>query len=1020
MPTTVIKRDRTKVPFEQEKITRAIFKAATAVGGHDYSIAEHLSDEVTAILEKKYPDGIVDVEDVQDTVEKVLIENGKAKTAKAYILYREKHRSARENNALIGATINMFSDYLGDKDWRINENANMQKSLAGLNNYVREAFTRNYWLYEVYPDYIRNAHLSGDIALHDLGSLSSYCAGWDLRQILMNGFGGVPKKIESKPPKHFRALLGQIVNSTFTTQGETAGAQAWSSFDTFCAPFIRYDKLDYASVKQALQEFVFNMNVPTRVGFQCPFSNLTFDLVPPRTLKDQPVIIGGKYMDETYGDFQAEMDMLNLAFCEVMMEGDAKGRVFTFPIPTINVTKDFQWDSPVVNKFMEITCKYGIPYFSNYINSDLLPEDALSMCPMVADTLVTARIKGEVKRESIESLYKRLLKRNNSCEVWTSDGWCNASVNITDPTSVYKITFSNGATVSFGENHLQPIRGGNVLSAKELSVGMWIPFNKYPIENGTLGSRELGFVVGAYIGDGSHDEDSVIYSLNSLGTKDAAADRIIAFWNSIGHKVSDSVGDRNVRFVRIRGNAYQLIRKYVSGDYSTEKSMSKEIFDSSLDFRIGVIEGMMATDGSTSKKRYYTSSARLREDVSSLLSSIGRKYIANNVDSRDGRLGTSPVYRIDMPERKSYGDLFDEDENYHYFKIVGIEKQDSYDKPLYCFSVDNYDHLFMLSNGLITHNCRLRLNLSDLRKRGGGLFGSNPLTGSVGISTINLPRIGYLAKDEPSFFEFLEKQMVIAKESLEIKREVIEEQTERGLYPYCAHYLKDTKAKTGSYWYNHFNTIGLVGMNEACLNLLGKSITTPEGQEFSIRVLNFMRDVIQRFQEETGHVYNLEATPAEGTSYRLAEKDKERYPDIITAGKDVPYYTNSSQLPVGFTDDVFETLDLQDELQSLYTGGTVLHLYLGEEIKDIEVAKRLLKKAFTNYKLPYISFTPTFSICNDHGYIAGEHFTCPTCGEPAEVWSRVVGYLRPVQNYNIGKKEEYKLRKKYVIGEETV
>lgn len=693
MPKTVIKRDRTKVPFEQEKITRAIFKAATAVGGHDYSIAEHLSDEVTAILEKKYPDGIVDVEDVQDTVEKVLIENGKAKTAKAYILYREKHRSARENNALIGATINMFSDYLGDKDWRINENANMQKSINGLNNYVREAFTKNYWLYEVYPEHIRNAHVNGDLHIGDLGFFGAYCAGWDLRQILMNGFGGVPKKIESKPPKHFRALLGQIVNSTFTTQGETAGAQAWASFDTFCAPFIRYDKLDYTSVKQALQEFVFNMNVPTRVGFQCPFSNLTFDLVAPRTLKDQPVIVGGKYMDETYGDFQAEMDMLNLAFCEVMMEGDAKGRVFTFPIPTINVTKDFQWDSPVVNKFMEITCKYGIPYFSNYINSDLSPEDALSLC------------------------------------------------------------------------------------------------------------------------------------------------------------------------------------------------------------------------------------------------------------------------------------------------------------------------------------CRLKLNLAELRKRGGGLFGSSPSTGSIGVASVNLPRLGYLAKDESSFFELLEKQMTIAKESLEIKREVIEEQTEKGLYPYCAHYLKDAKAKTGSYWYNHFNTIGLVGMNEACLNLLGKDIATPEGQAFSIRVLNFMRDVIQRFQTETGHVYNLEATPAEGTSYRLAAKDKERYPDIITAGKDVPYYTNSSQLPVGFTDDVFETLDLQDELQSLYTGGTVLHLYLGEEIKDIEVSKRLLKKAFTNYKLPYISFTPTFSICNDHGYISGEHFTCPTCGEPAEVWSRVVGYLRPVQNYNVGKKEEYKLRKKYVIGE---
>ncbi len=693
MLTQIVKRDRSYAAFKKEKIVLAIFKAATAVGGNDFTIAENLTKEVMRIAENKYPDGIADVEGIQDIVEKVLIEAGHAKTAKAFILYREKRRSARESNALIGATINMFSEYLNDRDWQINENANTQKSINGLNNYIREAFTKNYWLHEIYTDDIRNAHLSGDIHIHDLGFFGSYCAGWDLRQILMNGFGGVPGKVESRAPKHLRTFLGQIVNSTFTTQGECAGAQAWSSFDTYCAPFIRYDKLDYRTIKQALQEFIFNLNVPTRVGFQCPFSNLTFDINPPSTLRDECVIIGGQLMEDTYGDFQAEMDLFNMAFCDVMMEGDSKGRVFTFPIPTINVTKSFSWDSPVVEKFMEITCKYGIPYFSNYINSDLSPEDALSMC------------------------------------------------------------------------------------------------------------------------------------------------------------------------------------------------------------------------------------------------------------------------------------------------------------------------------------CRLRLDTSELRKRGGGLFGSNPLTGSIGVVTINLPRIAFVSKSESEFNIRLWQQINLAKNSLEIKRKVIEEQTDKGLYPYSANFLRGIKEKSGSYWYNHFNTIGLIGMNEACQNLLGfdTDLTTKDGQGFAIRTLNYMRDAIKEIQDETGHYYNLEATPAEGTSYRLAQKDLTRYPGIITAGDKVPYYSNSSQLPVGYTDDIFETLELQDELQSLYTGGTVLHLYLGEEIKDMEVAKKLIRTVFTKYKLPYISLTPTFSICNDHGYLSGEQYTCPQCGAQTEVWSRVVGYLRPVQNFNRGKIEEYQQRKKYVI-----
>ena len=693
MIKSIIKRDQSIAPFRKEKIVLAIFKAASSVGGSDFAKSEELAEEVCLLCDKRYPNGIADVEGVQDIVEKVLIENGHAKTAKAFILYREKRRSSREANALIGATIEMFTEYLNDRDWQINENANTSKSINGLNNYVREEFTKNYWLHEIYSQDIRDAHLQGDIHIHDLGFFGPYCAGWDLRQILINGFGGVIGKVESNPPKHLRSFLGQVVNSTFTTQGETAGAQAWSSFDTYAAPFIRYDKLDFKAVRQALQEFIFNLNVPTRVGFQCPFSNLTFDIIPPSTLKDQNVIIGGKLMPETYGDFQEEMDLLNMAFCDVMSEGDAKGRVFTFPIPTINVTKDFKWDSPVVEKYMEITAKYGIPYFSNYINSDLSPEDALSMC------------------------------------------------------------------------------------------------------------------------------------------------------------------------------------------------------------------------------------------------------------------------------------------------------------------------------------CRLRLDTSELRKRGGGLFGSNPLTGSIGVVTVNLPRLAYLSKSESEFFTRLWATINIAKKSLEMKRKIIEEQTGKGLYPYSSNYHKDVKLKSSSYWFNHFNTIGLIGMNEAIQNLFGREIdiTSKSGQAFALKTLNYMRDVIKDIQEETGNYYNLEATPAEGTSYRLAKQDKERFPDIIASGDKVPYYTNSSQLPVGYTDDIFETLDLQDDLQSLYTGGTVLHLYLGERVKDIQTTKELIKKIFTKYKLPYISITPTFSVCNEHGYISGEHFKCPTCGQPAEVYTRVVGYLRPVQNFNKGKKAEYIDRVKYVI-----
>ncbi|MBF0207713.1 MAG: ribonucleoside triphosphate reductase [Oligoflexia bacterium] len=691
MISSIIKRDGTTQKFLLEKIVNAIMKAAQSCGGDDLRRAEELANQVLALVEKNFSNAIPDVEGVQDIVEKVLIENGHAKTAKAYILYRDQRRTTREMAALIAATDELFSNYLGDKDWNIQENANTQKSVNGLNNYVRESFTKKYWLYKIYPEEVRSAHENGDGHIHDLGFFGPYCAGWDLRQLLQDGFGGVAGKMESFPAKHLGSFLGQIINSTFTTQGETAGAQAWSSFDTYCAPFIRYDGLNFLQVKQRLQEFIFNINVPTRVGFQCPFSNLTFDITVPSTLRDQAIIIGGKVQSEKYGDFQEEMDIFNRAFCEVMLAGDAKGRVFTFPIPTINITKDFNWNNPVVDEYMKITCKYGIPYFANYVKSDLSPEDAISMC------------------------------------------------------------------------------------------------------------------------------------------------------------------------------------------------------------------------------------------------------------------------------------------------------------------------------------CRLRINTGELRKRGGGLFGSNPLTGSIGVFTINLPKIGYLAKSWDEFKERLHKVALIGRNSLEIKRKIIEQQTQAGLYPYSAHYLRHSKELHGEYWYNHFNTIGVIGMNEALLNFIGKDITTQQGQDLAIKTMKYLREILMQFQLESGHFYNLEATPAEGTSYRLAKIDKQNFPNIITAGDKTSYYTNSSQLPVGYTNDIYQMLELQEELQSLYTGGTVQHLYLGERIQDIQVCKNLVKKIFNNYKIPYISITPTFSICKEHGYLSGEIPICPACQQETEIWSRVTGYLRPVANYNQGKKEEFYQRKNFTL-----
>lgn len=693
MYKSIKKRDGRTAKFDRKKIEKAIEKAGLETGEFDAAQAVELTDKVLGVLETRNQKRLPSVEDIQDIVEDALIDSKFKKTAKAYIIYRDQHKKLREITS--NAHVDLIDKYLGNLDWKVNENSNMGYSLQGLNNYVSAEITKTYWLDKIYTSKIGKAHKEGDLHIHDLNLLSVYCVGWDLTDLLQEGFTGVAGKVASKPAKHFRSALGQVVNFFYTLQGEAAGAQAFSDFDTLLAPFIRADKLSYEEVKQAIQEFVFNVNVPTRVGFQTPFTNITLDLECPKHMADNPVIIGGEMQDTTYGEYQEEMNMLNKALLEVLSEGDANGRVFTFPIPTVNITKDFNWDNPVIESLWEASAKYGIPYFSNFINSDMDPEDARSMC------------------------------------------------------------------------------------------------------------------------------------------------------------------------------------------------------------------------------------------------------------------------------------------------------------------------------------CRLRIDNRQLEYRGGGLFGSNPMTGSVGVVTINLPRLALKSKNEKEFFKGLAELMDMAKDSLETKRKVLERLTDANLYPYTKFYLRNIKQRFNQYWKNHFSTIGLIGTNEAALNLLGVDIGTEKGKAFAEKTLDFMRDRLVEYQKETGNNYNLEATPAEGTTYRLAQLDKASFPDRahfangIGAEVKCPFYTNSSHLPVNYTDDLFELMDLQDNLQTKYTGGTVIHFFLGERMDDPQTLKKLVKTICENYKLPYFTFSPSFSICKNHGYIVGEHPECPKCGESTEVYSRVVGFLRPVSQWNKGKQAEFEMREHY-------
>ena len=1039
--TKIQKRSGDIETFDQEKIQKAVFKALTATGEAGQKEAQEVTSEVVRILNLRFEVGQVpQVEQVQDIVEEILMVKDFIKTARAFILYRDQRRRIRELGEVYDEAVEIYDQYISEMDWQVKENANMAYSLQGLNNYGISSLSKRYWLNKIYPKPIRDALESGDFHIHDLDVLGAYCCGWDLYDLLLRGFGGVKGKVECAPAKHLSSALGQVVNFLYTLQGESAGAQAMSSFDTLLAPFIRYDNLSYSQVKKSMQSFMFNCAVPTRVGFQTPFSNITLDLHPAASFVKLPVIIGGKPQKETYVDFQAEMDLLNQAFYEVIMEGDKNGRIFTFPIPTVNITKDFDWQRSALEALWQATAKYGVNYFANFIQSDMNPEDVRSMCKLPHCQIIYKNANGEIAKTPIRRIVDDFIKRGNRIEVLMNGQFKPVKdvlkLKLTAE-DVLKIKLDNGVIDKMTMDHPSVIiTEGNlkVVESKDLKVGDEFPISKYHYE-GELGDFDLGRVIGLYLGDGwlSHNGATVNFVFNKKEKK--LIDFVSLFAGKrYATKTRVEINEKhNYCRVAVASRALgELIKEYARGDGSLVKRINSKSFARCVDFRKGMLIGIIESDGSVVNRKYialHLGNKGLIKDILILSRTLGVNatyFESKNKTGEKEKMAFYLRFAQDVPSwiggyfalNKGKNLKYKEYEHFFGVKIVSIEKI-KYTGYVYDFEIDSKEHLFQLANGIITHNCcRLRLSNKELLKKGGGLFGANPQTGSIGVVTVNMPRIGYLSKTRGEFFQRLGAVMDLSKDSLEIKRKAVEDFMEKGLYPYSKHYLANVKTMRGVYYGNHFSTIGLLGLNECLLNFMGETIASTNGRQFALEVLNFMRERIIGYQEQTGNLYNLEATPAEGASFRLALKDKKKYENIITAGtKEVPYYTNSSQLPVNYTDDVFEALDLQDNLQCAYTGGTVEHIFLGERLSDIETVKHLVKTVFTNYKLPYITLTPTFSICPVHGYLSGERWKCPQCmvDQDCEVYSRVVGYLRPVQQWHKGKAQEFKERKVFTM-----
>lgn len=872
---SVVKRDgRTIVPFNADKIRIAISKAMNEHSDkYGVFVNEHsleITKKVVRVLEEKYKGQTVQIhiEEIQDVVETEIMAYGFHEVAKSFILYRFKRHEARDFS--LEEQLKIIDEYIGEDAWEVRENSNMDYSLQGLHNHISTRVTKNYWMNKIYPEYIGKAAVDGDMHIHDAGILASYCCGWDLRDLLLTGFGGVAGTNYSSPAKHFETALGQIWNFLYTLQGESAGAQSFSNFDTYLAPFVKLDGLTYEQVEQSMQQFMHNMVVKTRVGFQCPFTNLSMDLNVPKYMEKEACIIGGKlHPTLTYGDCQKEMDMINKAFCEVNLKGDGVGRPFSFPIPNYNITKDFDWDNPDYEPLWRLAGKYGSPYFTNLVNSDMKPEDIRSMCPFHPDEKLRFRLK--VTKEDGSIIYREI--------TWTIKEF-------------YDLYLNNKAVASVTVKYLDK----------------WIPVKR------VLKFKATGFL--------------------NIKTK------------------------RCPEGVRMEYHHLQPVKYSQLTGCETTLTSVNEVIATAIKPNITYLPYALEDD------------------------TIKWSQVTEVVD-------------------------------------LGLDNQNF----AYCIEVDSEDHLFELAeNGFITHNCRLRLDNTVLRKRGGGLFGANPLTGSIGVVTINLPRIGYLCKgDKEAFYERLNKMMDIARDSLIVKRKFIENRCDQGFYPFSKFYLRNIKERFGQYFFNHFSTIGLVGGNECCLNFMGKDIVSEEGHAFMCEVLDHMRDRMTLYQDQCdGIPFNLESSPAEGASYSLALKDIKKYPNIITATTFVetavePYYTNSTQLPVDYTDDIFETVRLQEPLQVKYTGGTVVHLYLGEEITDPYAVKDLIKTITTNSEIPYVTLSPIYSICPDHGYIDGKVMECPKCGKATEVYQRVVGFYTPLSRWHKGKQEESKIRKTFNI-----
>jgi len=1084
--TKVKKRNGKSAKFDTEKITEAIWKAAQSVGGKDRSIAEKLSDEVVKVLEEKFGGVTVPtVEQVQDIVEKVLVEKGHYKTSKAYILYREKHKKMRETKDLFVDVTNTIGDYINQEDWRVRENSNEQYSFSGLLLYTAGKVMSNYNLNEMYTPAISEAHKKGYLHIHDLShGVIGYCAGWSLKNLLLMGFGGVVGKADCKPSKHLSTVVHQMVNYIGCLQMEFAGAQAFSSVDTLLAPFVRADNLDYKKVKQNMQQLVFSLNIPSRWGSQYPFSNVTFDWVVPEDMKDEPAIVGGKQQDFTYGDCQKEMDMINKAFIEVMLEGDANGRIFSFPIPTYNITKDFDWDSNNTKLLFEMTAKYGTPYFQNYVGSNLDPKSIRAMCLHTNEEIIV-KIDGIIKKMTIGDLCEQYNNGFDS-EGWSENMYKIEAMSMNTETynlewvgikrflkvmdnRITSISTRDGKHIRVSADHIIPVltpKGIRFKNASEITKGDWIFTTRKA--TGLLNNKKSQFVgyaldedmakfLGFFVSEGNFLYDSRKPTKNIDSLKGFQFTFNLSEQEYIKELIDIVNKKFNYKLKMKKDPRYNSLQLYM---YNTllakgfyEAGLRKygkapdAIFNSSKKIITTFLDYFFKGDGYNAGNEIHIGDRGLSRDLILLYTIAGIPITyrerensqviriqhssgrgSQNKVHRDILYDRVPNFTIDFDivatERKSvfknnhmtigtrlldrFGGITEDSKRILSNDIAVIEVTEALHEIL-DKNIDFYDieleknHLFVHSLGTITHNCcRLNINQKELMNRPGGMWGPGDSTGSIGVVTLNMNRFGYEAKDKEEFLELIKKYMLLARDALEIKRKVVEKNMKNGLMPYTRRYLGTFR--------NHFSTIGLCGMNEACLNLLGKDIGSPQGKQLTINTLNFMRGMCLQFQKETGNLYNLEATPAESASYRLAKSDKEMYPKIITAGGKEPYLTNSTQLPVDHTNDMVEAIEHQNDIQPLYTGGTIFHTFLGESLSSGEACKNLVRKIAENTRLPYFSITPTFSVCDEHGYIRGKKPKCPTCGKPTEVFSRIVGYFRPIQNWNVGKQEEFRDR----------